>query len=122
MNGPITTLCTAAALAFALPAFAGDADGCHFHGNKAASQETVSGCAVKRQQALITGGKIDKSWQAIKPAALVRCCPKAMRTKASVPLRQHRILPVAGQRPRPAARPLQTNRPAARLRLAQNRL
>lgn len=69
MNGPITTLCTAAALAFALPAFAGDADGCHFHGNKAASQETVSGCAVKRQQALITGGKIDKSWQAIKPAA-----------------------------------------------------
>ena len=63
------TLSATAALAFSLPAFAGDADDCHFHGSKAASQEIVAGCAVKRQQTLITGGKIDKSWQAIKPAA-----------------------------------------------------
>lgn len=64
-----TTLCATAALAFSLPVFAGNADDCHFHGSKAASQETVSGCAVKRQQTLITSGKIDKSWQPIKPAA-----------------------------------------------------
>ena len=56
-------------MAFSLPAFASDADDCHFHGSKAASQASVSGSAVKRQQGLITGGKIDKSWQSIKPAA-----------------------------------------------------
>ena len=69
MNNLLATLCAIGALAFSLPASATDADDCHFHGSKAASQETVSDCAVKRQQALITGGKIDKSWQAIKPAA-----------------------------------------------------
>ena len=52
----------------AVPAFAGGAEDCHFHGSKIASQETVTGCAIKRQQTLITSGKIDKSWQAIKPA------------------------------------------------------
>lgn len=69
MKKLLTTLCATAGLAFSLPAFAGDADDCHFHGSKPASQETVSGCAVKRQQALIISGKIDKAWQAIKPAA-----------------------------------------------------
>lgn len=69
MKKLFTTLCATAGLAFSLPAFASDAADCHFHGSKVASQETVSGCAVKRQQALITSGKIDKSWQAIKPAA-----------------------------------------------------
>jgi hypothetical protein len=60
MKKLLTVLCTASGLALCLPAFAGDADDCHFHGSKAASQETVSGCAIKRQQALITSGKIDK--------------------------------------------------------------
>ena len=69
MKTLFTTLCITAGLAFSIPALAGDGDDCHFHGSKAASQETVSGCAVKRQQALTTSGKIDKSWQAIKPAA-----------------------------------------------------
>ena len=45
-----------------------DIDKSHFHGSKPASQETVSGCAAQGQQALIASGKIDKSWQAIKPA------------------------------------------------------
>ena len=66
---PFSAVCAAAALAFSLPAFASDADDCHFHGSKPTLQNTVSGCAVKRQQALITSGKIDKSWQAIKPPA-----------------------------------------------------
>jgi hypothetical protein len=69
MKKLITAICAAGGLAFSLPAVAGDAEECHFHGSKAASQETVSGCAVKRQQALIASGKIDKSWQAIKPGA-----------------------------------------------------
>ena len=61
MNRLLTKHCATSVVAFSLPAFASDADGCHFHGSKAASREPVSGCAVKRQQALITGGKIDKS-------------------------------------------------------------
>ena len=56
MKKLFTVLCAASGLALSLPAFAGDAEDCHFHGSKAASQETVSGCALKRQQALITGG------------------------------------------------------------------
>lgn len=64
-----TALCAASGIALSLPAFAGDAEDCHFHGSKAATQDTVSGCAAKRQQALISSGKIDKSWQAIKPAS-----------------------------------------------------
>ena len=68
MKKLLINVCATAALAFSIPAIANDAADCHFHGSKAASQETVAGCAVKRQQALIAGGKIDKSWQAIKPA------------------------------------------------------
>ena len=69
MKKLFTVLLATSALALSLPAFASDAEDCHFHGSKAASQETVSGCAIKRQQALITGGKLDKSWLGIKPAA-----------------------------------------------------
>ena len=68
MKKLLIALCAASGLTLSLAALAGDAEDCHFHGSRAASQETVSGCAVKRQQALITSGKIDKSWQAIKPA------------------------------------------------------
>jgi len=70
MKKVLTALFAAAGMVAVLPAFAGEAADCHFHGNTEASQETVSGCAVKRQRALIASGKIDKSWQAIKPAAL----------------------------------------------------
>ncbi len=69
MKRLFTMLCAASGLALSLPAFAGDAEDCHFHGSKAATHNTVSGCAGKRQQALIASGKIDKSWQAIKPTA-----------------------------------------------------
>jgi hypothetical protein len=43
----------------------GEAD-CHFHGKKVASQETVSGCATKRQALLVQSGKLDKSWLNVK--------------------------------------------------------
>jgi hypothetical protein len=46
---------------------AGDSD-CHFHGNKAASQETVSSCATKRQAELVQSGKLDKAWLNVKPS------------------------------------------------------
>jgi hypothetical protein len=44
---------------------ADERSGCHFHGNKAASSETVAGCALQRKEILIKNGKIDKSWQPI---------------------------------------------------------
>ncbi len=69
MKKLITALCAAAGVALSLPALANDAEDCHFHGSKAAPQETVSGCASKRQQALVATGKIDKTWLAIKPSA-----------------------------------------------------
>ena len=63
-----TAIFTAAALTFSLPVFASDAEDCHFHGSAAATQQTVLGCAVKQQQKLVAGGKIDRSWLAIKPS------------------------------------------------------
>ena len=38
---------------------------CHFHGNKEASPDTVSSCAMQRKGTLIQKGKIAKSWQTI---------------------------------------------------------
>lgn len=65
-----TAIITAAALTVSFPAFASDAEDCHFHGSAAATQETVSGCAVKHQQKLVASSKIDKAWLAIKPSTL----------------------------------------------------
>jgi len=70
MKKLIAMICTAGGFAVAAPAFASDAADCHFHGSKPAAQETVSVCAVQRQQALIANGKLDKTWQAIKPSSL----------------------------------------------------
>ncbi|MBY0368848.1 DUF6488 family protein [Pelomonas aquatica] len=65
----VSTFAALAALSLSAPAFAGGEGDCHFHGSTPAKAETVSGCAVKRQQQLIASGKLDKSWQAVKPAA-----------------------------------------------------
>jgi len=70
MKKLITTLCAVAGFALAAPAKANEEGDCHFHGSTPASQDTVSDCSMKRQQALVANGKIDKSWQAIKPASL----------------------------------------------------
>lgn len=61
---PAIALITAAGVAPS--AHAGDGADCHFHGAKPATEATVVGCANKRKEALVGGGKIDKSWQAIK--------------------------------------------------------
>jgi hypothetical protein len=55
-----------AAFAAAPSAFAAEGGGCHFHGNKPASEAAVLGCAHQRKDALVASGKIDKSWQAVK--------------------------------------------------------
>ncbi len=67
MNKLLAAVCVASGFTLSPPALAGEADSCHFHGAQAATQATVAGCAVKRQQALVANGKIDKSWQAIQP-------------------------------------------------------
>jgi hypothetical protein len=67
MKKLITTLLAASGLAFAAPSFAGADSDCHFHGKAPAAKDTVSGCAVKYQQALLESGKLDKSWAAVKP-------------------------------------------------------
>ncbi len=67
MKKLLVPLFACAALSVASSAFAGGSADCHFHGSAPAKQETVAGCAVKQQQSLITSGKLDKSWQDVKP-------------------------------------------------------
>jgi Family of unknown function (DUF6488) len=57
----------AALVAFILsPSVHADAGGrCHFHGSKAASETTVTGCAQQRVEALVKAGKLDASWQQV---------------------------------------------------------
>jgi Family of unknown function (DUF6488) len=47
-------------------ALAAEGSGCHFHGNKPASEAVVTDCAVQRKAALVKAGKLDASWQAVK--------------------------------------------------------
>lgn len=70
MKQLFVSLAAVAALGLSTSAFAGGDGDCHFHGSTPAKQETVSQCAVKRQQTLISSGKLDKSWQAVKPSTL----------------------------------------------------
>lgn len=46
-------------------AMAGEDSSCHFHGNKAATEETVINCAVERKEILVKQDKIDPSWRTI---------------------------------------------------------
>lgn len=56
----------AAALSMAGPAFADKGSSCHFHGSTPAKEDTVLACAAQRKDALITSGKLDASWKAVK--------------------------------------------------------
>jgi hypothetical protein len=47
-------------------ALAGGDGECHFHGSKPAAESVVVGCASQNKDALIKGGKLDASWQAVK--------------------------------------------------------
>lgn len=55
-----------ATLAFAPTAFAGGNGGCHFHGNAPIKESILTGCASEQKDALISNGKIDTSWKAVK--------------------------------------------------------
>lgn len=49
------------------PALSAEGTSCHFHGNAPATQNVVTQCALQRKTSLITSGKLDKSWDAVKP-------------------------------------------------------
>ena len=61
----ITILATT--LIFSSGTIAGEDSNCHFHGNKIATEEIITNCAVERKELLITQGKIDPSWKTIEP-------------------------------------------------------
>lgn len=54
------------------PAWADPGGSCHFHGSKAATPETVTGCATQRKAQLIKQGKLEASWESAKPSAPVQ--------------------------------------------------
>jgi hypothetical protein len=66
MKKPILAALTLATASWTSVTFASEGGGCHFHGNQAAPQATVSGCAAQRKEALVKSGKIDASWSAVK--------------------------------------------------------
>lgn len=56
-----------ATLSFAPAAFSGGGGGgCHFHGNAPIKESILTGCANEQKDALISNGKIDASWKAVK--------------------------------------------------------
>ena len=65
----IATIVLSAA-AWAPVAYADKGSSCHFHGAKAATESVVRGCADQRKQALVTAGKLDASWSAVKPESV----------------------------------------------------
>lgn len=56
----LATLAVIAALA--QQAWADNAGRCHFHGSKPVAEATLLGCATQRMQALVSAGKLDRSW------------------------------------------------------------
>lgn len=58
----MVTIMTASCLSVTDRASAAESSSCHFHGNKAATSDTVADCAMQRKEILIEKGKIDKSW------------------------------------------------------------
>lgn len=63
-----TTLFAFALIAlFTGSALASEGGGCHFHGGATAAENVVVGCAVQRKATLVSSGKLDKSWEGVKP-------------------------------------------------------
>jgi prolyl-tRNA synthetase len=62
----VSTAALLIALSAANSAFAGGADSCHFHGHAPAKESVVVGCASDYKDTLITRGKLDASWKAVK--------------------------------------------------------
>ncbi|PZQ76984.1 MAG: hypothetical protein DI563_05235 [Variovorax paradoxus] len=47
-------------------ALAAEGSSCHFHGNTPTNDKVAADCAAQRKASLISGGKLDKSWEAVK--------------------------------------------------------
>lgn len=62
----IIAIASVAAFGLSAPVLASGGGECHFHGNTPAKEATVVGCAVQRKDALVSSGKIDPSWKALK--------------------------------------------------------
>lgn len=58
-----TAVLSAAALLAAPAALADPGAGCHFHGSKPAAEATVVGCATQYKDKLVSGNKVEKTWQ-----------------------------------------------------------
>lgn len=52
---------------FAGSALASEGAGCHFHGSAPAAKNVVIDCALQRKATLVNSGKLDKSWEGVKP-------------------------------------------------------
>lgn len=63
LTATLSTLILAAASTSAL---ASEGGSCHFHGYKPATEAVVLDCANKRKDALLSNGKLEPTWQAIK--------------------------------------------------------
>ena len=60
------TAALSTAVLLATPAAHAGADAsCHFHGTKPATEATVVGCATQYKDKLVTGNKVEKSWQTV---------------------------------------------------------
>ncbi|MGE4049551.1 MAG: DUF6488 family protein [Piscinibacter sp.] len=68
MKSLIATLAISFA-AIAAPSRADEGGGCHFHGSKPATADTVSGCATLRKAQLVKQGKLDATWASVKGGA-----------------------------------------------------
>jgi hypothetical protein len=55
--------------AIATPVRADVGGGCHFHGSKPATTDTVSDCATQRKAQLVKQGKLDATWASVKAGA-----------------------------------------------------
>ena len=60
------SLLTSVTLTLAAPAAQAGADAnCHFHGNKPVAEATVVVCATQYKDKLVSGNKVEKTWQAV---------------------------------------------------------
>ncbi len=67
MKKIVMTLASLVALGGGGSSMAEEGGSCHFHGKTPASEKTLIDCASQRKASLVKGGKLDKSWETVKP-------------------------------------------------------
>lgn len=66
MKNFVMTTAALAALVSTGNVLASEGGSCHFHGSAPATEKVVIDCASQRKAALISSGKLDKSWALVK--------------------------------------------------------